>query len=249
MPILDLPSDDAPLTQGDVLKGLPLYATGANWGQSANAESLVKSPLCLVISRPCALANKDKFIVAEIERNVEDAPRDTKTFGDVRGFLDTLRDGLGTPDRFYLGQMPNYSQSGRFFARLDSLHTVKLPDRDRLPTLLRDHRIATLNPDFRRDLHRRIFSAFAALGFNDLNWYSDEDLRWLVHAGQGDAANLSSAVQKIKSEISQNVASGHSDRNQKLEKDVNKAENELQMIVANLAPYEAELARRGIPSR
>jgi hypothetical protein len=242
MPILDLPSDDAPLTQGDVLEGLPLYATGASWGERNNDAIAVKSSLCLVISRPCVVANKDSVIVAEIDHTSAGVPHEAETFEKVRAFLETLRDGLGTPDRFYLGQVPNYSQPGRFFARLDSLHTVKLPHKDQIVTLLKTRRIATLNPDFRRDLHRRVFSAFAALGFDDLNWYSDEDLRWLVQVGRQDRAKIDAQLQQQRSERLRNAASGQS--NQELDGKLAKAEEKLRITVEGLRPYEAELSKR-----
>src|SRR5882672_1100195 len=57
-----------------------------------------------------------------------------------------------------------YQPIGRYYAHLDSLHTITKPPAEPLLTFLREKRIATLTDEFRHDLHLRFFSAFASLG-------------------------------------------------------------------------------------
>ena len=60
------------------------------------------------------------------------------------------RDGGSSPDVFYLGQLPG--RSGRFCARLDSFHTIEIPEEgDQRTQFLTAHRTLTLHADFARD--------------------------------------------------------------------------------------------------
>jgi len=244
MPILNEARDDAPLTQGDVLKDIPLFATGQGWSQSGESPTKVKSPLCLVLSRPCALLHQKQIIVAAIERNTTEPPREVKIFEKVHEYLVQLRDGFDTPDRFYLGQIPGFPEPGRYFARLDSLYTLRMPPAKELPGLLAKCRIAELNADFQRDLHRRIFSAFAVLGFDDYGWYSDEDLKWLVQTGETELSQLETQIKEKESQISRNHASGTSDRNENLTREVDRLSEKLTQSRQELTPYQTELACR-----
>src|SRR5438270_576895 len=47
-------------------------------------------------------------------------------------------------------------------------------------------RADSLNHEFVRDLHLRIFGAFANLGFDDHSWLPDDDLNWLVQMGESE---------------------------------------------------------------
>lgn len=244
MPILNEVRGDAPLTQGDVLKDMPLFVTGQHWSGSDAPPTKVKSPLCLVLSRPCVAQHGEQIVVAEIGRNTAEPPKEAQGFRKVREYLVQIRDGLDTPDRFYLGQIPGFPGPGRYFARLDSLYTLKMPPAEKLSGLLAGRRIATLNVDFRRDLHRRIFSAFASLGFDDYGWYSTEDLAWLVETGETELSELQTKIGAKKSQISRNVASGTADRNVKLDEEVDSLEEQLAQSGREMAPYRAELQRR-----
>ena len=247
MPILIEASGDAPLTQGDILKDLALFATEANGGDPGSSYK-VKSPLCMVVSRPCAVLHKQQIIVAAIERVAVPLPREAKTLESVRQFLEELRDGGGTPDRFYLGQqIPNFHEEGRFFARLDSLHTVKAPPAGQLAELLRVRRIATLADDFRRDLHRRVFSAFATLGFDDFGWYPNQDLNWIIAVAEEEVSSIEKDIKEKESQISKNIAAGESSRNQSLSSEVERLRGNLTQVRGKLDPFRDERAKRGRP--
>jgi len=247
MPILIEVSDDAPLNQGDILTGISLFQTDSDWTKDGGDARQAKSPVCMVLSRPCAVLHKPQIIVAAVECIKGETPKEANTFAKVMLFLEKLRDGFGSPDRFYLGQqIPSLADTGRFFARLDSLHSVRLPQADSLPDLLRSHRVATLAEDFRRDLHRRILSAFAAMGFNDYGWYSDQDLCWLIPLGKGELKELEGKIQKMRAEIAKNVSSGEEKRNTGIRVQVDKLSKKAEEISRELEEYEQERVRRGL---
>ena len=203
----------------------------------------------MVISRPCTVFHKRQIIVAAIERFSQPPPRELNTLVKVRQFLEQLRDGFGSPDRFYLGQqIPNYPQEGRFFARLDSLHTVKLPPSEELTRVVAARRIATLSEDFRRDLHRRVFSAVEELGFADYGWYPDQDLEWLIAIGRQELSPIEKEISEKEAEIANNIASGNRDRNQGLNQAVEKLKLKAVEIRQEVGKYEAERANRGVQS-
>ena len=66
MPILETPNPDAPLTQGDILKGVVLHATSRKWDENGGRAETRGAHLSLVISRPCVAAHKSQVIVAAI---------------------------------------------------------------------------------------------------------------------------------------------------------------------------------------
>ncbi len=125
MPMTELPSPDAPLTQGDILQGVSLFATSEGWLPAGGAASRVPFKLCLVLSRPCVAAHKPKLTVAGVEKYSESVPRGVDRFDLVLEFLLGARDGREATDVFYLGQLPG--RNGRYCARLDSLHTIEVP--------------------------------------------------------------------------------------------------------------------------
>ena len=149
MPIVTTPNDDSPLNQGDILKGIRLYSTADNWddgqelGGSAQLEA--KFELCLVLSRPCVLEHKTDFIVAAVH-GIKEAPppevvqgkkRGSAEKGDlspdekveayrrVRAFLESLRDGVGRTDRFYLGRFQIFRL---LVTTRTSTHSTRLAD-------------------------------------------------------------------------------------------------------------------------
>lgn len=85
------------------------------------------SPLCMVISRPCGIAHKDDLLVAEIVKYDQSVPKGVESFEQALDFLVAQRDGIVSPDRFYLGEIPG--REGRFVARLDSLFTLSVGDK------------------------------------------------------------------------------------------------------------------------
>ena len=246
MPILRLPKNDDPLTQGDILQGLRLYATGCDWADCGSPEWLDQWDLSLVISRPCAIIHKRQILVAAVKATKEE-PQNVDTFDKVREFLTQLRDGHRRPDRFYLGQIPDRSE-GRYYAHLDSLHTVAVPARDELDEFLKHSRIATLVEEFRRDLHVRIFFAVAELGFSDFGWFSDNDLKWLVRKGREKLHEMKKELEGKQAELADIQASGAAKSGSHLENLRNNIAN-LQAKVREfeeeqMGGYEGELTRR-----
>ena len=252
MPILDAPNEDAPLSQGDVLKGLRLHSTGSDWDDQktpgGNAEWARRYELCLVLSRPCVLEHKDEFLVAPVHAVQEQSPTDVTSLAEAEHFLTNVRDGKSCPDRFYLGQIPN-SRPGRYYAHLDSIHTIAKPPADKLQQFLRNARIAALASDFVRDLHVRLFSAFASLGFDDVGWLSNHDLKWLVDWGRKDLLEGQQALQQVNASLSGMQASGEQRHPKHLKSDEERLANLEQKIAKlreKLEPYEYELqARQG----
>ncbi len=154
-------------------------------------------------------------------------------------FLTGLRDGGSSPDLFYLGQLPD--RAGRFCARLDALHTIEAPEAEGpRKDFLGERRVGALSRDFARDLHLRVFGAFASLGFDDNRWSSTEDLEWLVTRGQADLAAGQQAVLEQEALRASRSAEGA----QFHEADLANAQRRLEELRDRIAPYAEELAQR-----
>jgi hypothetical protein len=163
MPILEPARPDAPLTQGDILSGVALFATKGSWEEKGGQAAVTKSDLCLVLSRPCVAAHKKHVVVAGIAKYPDAVPKGLDSFEKVLDFLTGARDGSSSPNVFYLGQFPG--RTSRYCARLDSLHTVEVPeDAAQRAQFLSTRRVMTLDPDFARDLHLRVFGLSRAWG-------------------------------------------------------------------------------------
>ncbi|MBP3958315.1 hypothetical protein J8F10_23960 [Gemmata sp. G18] len=236
MPIVESPVLGYPLSQGDILRGVTLFLTRANGTEAA----ATKFKFCLVVSRPCVLAHKPQIIVVGVKEYSEGVPHSVNTFEKVIDFMTVQRDGDGSPDQFYLGQLPG--ESGRFCARLDSFHTIEIPTRaDARQQFVDGHRIAALSADFQRALHTRIFSAFAEMGFDDHAWPSDTDLEWLVAQGRADIKKLDGEAEQLRAAKSSHVAAG---KEFTQDGQLEKIEKNLEVLQGKVAPYEAELERR-----
>jgi hypothetical protein len=239
MPIVETAADGALLNQGDILQGITLFATNESWNDKGGTPVKAPFKMCLVVSRPCVIANKESVIVAGVEKYPDQVPKEMDTFRKVLDFLTTMRDGGTTPDVFYLGHIPG--QSGRFRAKFDSLHTIGLPplgtQRD---SFVKAQRIGTLHIDFCRALHVRLFTSFAPLGFDDDHWASDEDLKWLANAGQTELHQQEAAVSAIRTKKSSLEAQGK----QFAEKELTTAQETLDELRAEVQPYIKELERR-----
>lgn len=239
MPIIEPARPGTPLTQGDILRSVALFATKGSWDDQGGQAAVTKSDVCLVLSRPCVAAQKKHVVVAAIAKYPDAVPKGLDTFGKVLDFLTGARDGTSSPDVFYLGQFPGHN--GRFCARLDSLHTIEVPEApDQRSAFLAARRLVTLHPDFARDLHLRIFGTFASLGFEDYRWPSTEDLQWLVTQGQADIAAASLAVRQFEAQHASRGAEG----TQFKEAELTNARKRLNELQAKLLPYEQELQRR-----
>lgn len=235
MPIIESCHAKNPITQGDVLQHVPLHRTLIAEGEPKSVQS--KSPLCMVISRPCGIAHKQDLLVAEIVKYNQSVPKGVETFKHALDFLRTQRDGVGSPDCFYLGEIPN--NEGRFVARLDALFTLSVTDNSKLL----DYRIATLNADFQRDLHLRVFNAIASLGFDDVDWLPTSDLEFLKQIGDRELANLNSqAADERAAKARQEFSSSNFSA-----KKLNELEQSFASLGSAMEPYVAKLAERQRP--
>ncbi len=177
--------------------------------------------------------------MAAVAKFPDNVPKNIDNFEKVLDFLTGVRDGGSSPDVFYLGQLPG--RSGRFCARLDSFHTIEVPEeRDQRTRFLASHRTLTLHPDFARDLHLRLFGALASLGFDDHRWPSTEDLQWLVNQGQADIAAATVQVCQLETQKASRDAEG----TQFKESNLASAHEKLKKLKERLAPYERELQNR-----
>jgi hypothetical protein len=161
------------------------------------------------------------------------APADGEGAKEILEFLRTIRDGDTTPDKLYLGQIPDLGD-GRFRANLDSLHTIKVPNDVQLTAFLQRGRIGRLAQDFVRDLHIRAFRAFASLGFDDHRWMTDEDLNWLVQTARKEFAEL-------EAQLAGALAGGDVGGNKKIKDNATK---QLAKIRPLYQPYIEELESR-----
>ena len=188
MPIIEPPNAELPLNQGDVLSGIKLYVTKSI--ESAGGKDTAQhGELCMVLSRTCVAGHKKTVVVAAVDKYPISTPSGLDSFDKVHEFLKRTRDGHGTPDLFYLAQLPG--KEGKFCARFDAIFTVQIPEEAKArEQFLRDRRIGILSVDFQRDLHSRLFGAFASLGFDDHNWFSTDDLNVLVTRGVAELREL-----------------------------------------------------------
>jgi hypothetical protein len=191
------------------------------------------------------MEHKSNAVVAAIEKMADNVPRDVETFEDILGFLTDLRDGTDSPDVFYLGQIPDFD--GRFGARLDSLHTIQIPPAAEQRAFTDQKRVGRLHPDFCRDLHARIFRAFATLGFDDHCWLSTPDLRWLVSRGRQELHDAESALERAETALHAAQVQGFRNEKEKsqLEGTVSDAQTKLNAATTRLVPYKTELEKRG----
>ncbi|MFO0847199.1 MAG: hypothetical protein U0871_01385 [Gemmataceae bacterium] len=242
MPIVERPVATAPLTQGDILKGVPLFITRAAWTEKVVAHQ-APFEFCVVVSRPCAIAHKKHVTVAGIAKYPESQPKGIASFDDVLTFITGARDGLTSPDVFYLGHL-NELGNGRFCVRLDSLHQLEIPtDPEIVAKFLADKRVATLNTDFARHLHVKLFNAFASMGFDGHKWPSDTDLEWLVTQGRKDIAAQHAAVLQLQADQAAKAAEGNQ-KGAADDKNLAAAQRKLDEVTNLVRPYEEEMARR-----
>jgi hypothetical protein len=239
MPIIELANPGSPLSQGDILKDVTLFVTAELTTASTGVPQKLPHSMCLVLSRPCGIEHKESVIVASVARLKDDVPRQLDNFAKVQSFLTGLRDGLTSPDIFYLGQLPGLT--GRYGARFDNLHVIQLPlDGPDRKAFVASKRVAGLHADFTRDLHVRLFRAVASLGFDDDGWLSDADLDWLLNRGRTDLMAAQATTQElITQRASQKAKGGQFDEKQLLA-----SETTEQSISAALLPYEKEHERR-----
>jgi hypothetical protein len=263
MPILEIAETNAQLRQGDVLHGINLYATGNDWEENKGSSCLLDGfDLCMVVSRPCVLAHKSQIVVVAVRHSDEKLPKkkkesssqeesenpssnDIQSFAEIRCYLEQLRDGDRRRDRFYLGQIPDHA-AGRYYACFDSFHTCSVPPPKDLEVFLQTHRVVKLSDQFSRDLHIRLFAAFASLGFDDTTWYSTPDLEWLVHQGQAELEQEQGKLNSMKADLAKSNASGTADPGYQrgLEAQITNQTHKIEKIKTNVTPLQTEFSNR-----
>jgi len=225
MPILEIAIAASPLTQGDVLKGVDLFRTQIGETEAVHERS--KAPFCMVLSRPCAVRHKAGILVAEISKYSQSVPKEVDTLLYVERFLRSLRNGGDSPDRFYLGEIPG--EKGRFIANLDAVFTVCATEQ----SVLASKRIAALNRDFQRDLHVRLFNSVASLGFDDVDWLTDNDLDLVLTVGRRELSILGSQLADADAASARQAFGGQ--RSDESVRD--KLRKQIDELEKSLAPY------------
>lgn len=241
MPILQSVEHGAPLRQGDLLKGVPLTAIGAD-GTPMDIEGLA-----LIVSRDCATLHRENIMVARVATLKLELPKfedELENPFDVgRHFLDNqLRRGTEQPDRFYLGEIPNQPNT-RHIVHLDSLHVVnRMFAQSKNVT-----RVAGLEASFRRDLQVRLVQTFSRTGFDDHTWYSDADLRYLVGAGKTQLGILTKEVGEATTKLEiAHAQQGKTKHIEGLEERLKKCQQKVEDFSTTLAPYIQEMKNRGL---
>ena len=130
--------------------------------------------------------------------------------------------------------------------RLDSMHTIQFPPAKDLRAFTDEKRVGRLHGDFVRDLHTRIFQAFATLGFDDDRWMSTEDSKWAVAQGKKELLDAEAVVQTARIALVAAEAQGFQSPNAKqaLEANITAAQAKLDQLRSRVEPYEIELASR-----
>lgn len=245
MPVLVPVHDDAPLSQGDLLGDVHLYITGADGGPTETG----RHKFGLVISRPCAAANREMVLVAGVETFSVPLPKDladrVKTVRQLARLFAEVRDADGS-DAMYLGELPGSTDGKRYAARLDFVATLSVPDGAARAGWIDSHRVGRLEPSFRRDLHTRFFLAVAKQGFDDESWYSDEDLDFIVSFGDARLGEAQQAERQAKLDIQQAKAAGDYARKRRgLDKALTDASKRVEAAGTELVGFKAEQAQRG----
>ena len=252
MPILVASDGHQALTQGDVLKDLTL-AFGADEGPSVARETDG-----LVISRPCVAVRRPFVQVAMVKplsvnlTEILKGPRDAQgkssraTLDQVRRRSSAIRDGDEAEhrDRFYLGSLPGSQQ--RVAAYLDRVFLVEVPTVDKLrATWTQKHRQARLAPSFQDDLRFRLFQAFSRQGFDDHQWYDDEDLELIITHGETILADERAGEYQAQCALGAAQGDGLAPKRvRSLQDAVASAEKRRAATEALLAPYREERERR-----
>lgn len=258
MPIVVPASADAPLCQGDILKGVPFAVTGVDYKFGADT----RASFMLVLSRPCKALRDERITVAPVipfrmpveqlrslrertqqQKDASKRPEPKADLDALRRFLDAIRDGGNTSDLFYLGPL-NPGTEERFAAELISFSTVMLPkEAAERSAWIQRHRVATLSIEFARDLHARLFMAFARLGFEDHEWLPSADLEMLINEGQAEVAARQTEVAAMVSAVQVGDATG-APVNDGVKKEVVTRKQALAKAEGELAPFVAERAAR-----
>ncbi|MBN2295613.1 MAG: hypothetical protein JXM70_24495 [Pirellulales bacterium] len=238
MPIIEPPGQSQQLSQGDILSDVNLFVTKHGWESNGGEYKKYSSEFCLVLSRPCVLEHKPTVVAAKIAKFPDIVPKDANSFKKIKDLLEFMRDGGESPDIFYLGQLPG--REGRFCARFDAIFTLQVPSEPDQWSQFLEKRIGSLNSDFVRDLHIRLFTAFARLGFQDVCWLSDQDLAWLVKTAEADILKAKAELASAKAEQEKLSSAGKQSQQGSIET----LEAKVLSLTNSVQPYLDERSRR-----
>jgi len=235
---------ELPLQQGDVLADIETYYSDYTGGSDDRTATEGEGSV-LVLSRPCKAIRSDLILVAPIVAKQLDGVMDEQSFDDLKEFFEGIRDGLSEADTFYLGNL-GPDEKKRYAAKLDRIRTIKIPvDAEARRAFSGTHRSHRLNPEFQRDLHLRIFRSFASLGFDDEEWWPDEDLRLIVNSGKARIAALEAEVAKNLDERGRLEVGGVKEKRLNACDEATKGSRErLEALRKQVGPLSEELERR-----
>lgn len=226
MPIIEGVDPDEGFTQGDIFVAVPLFATGEDGTATSQGECD-----CILLSRPCKSVRAENLTVCKIfQLQEQKAPKKPPGLKFLKEVITGLRDGQDI-GYFYLGQLPD--RRGRFAANFAEVYTVHR-------NCLRGNRVGRLTPAFAKDLHLQLFRSFASLGFSDFTWWSDEDLKCLVVAGEAEVKHTEAEIASLGAAVSYAEASGN-DR-----PDLGDLDGKLAKQQREVEQYRKELNRRGL---
>lgn len=187
MPLLVTPEFDAPLSQGDILRGTVLHLTNS----SGVPLERTKPDFLLVLSRNCNSIRDEHVIVSPVVRTTMEFSADNEEYEKLRRELEVYRNGYSRPDRLYLG---NIDGQVRYSAHLDEFYMIEIPTGGERSAFVSRARVRTLSSEYLFDLHARIFICFSRRGFDDGDWFCDADLELLVRAGNAKRSRLESEL-------------------------------------------------------
>ena len=245
MGLVDPDPGQGPLAQGDIIKDVVMHTT------TLDGRSKAIKDRALVISRNCNAARESTILVAAIVQFKSQALVDIETFrlDDMRRRLCALRDGDGTPDTFYLGQLDHTDT--RYCAKLNSIFTIELHNHEAQASdrrnWIQERRIARLTSDHRRHLHQRILGAVSPEGFEDVEWLCDADLAVLIDAGHAEYVRLESAKSEENQAIHKISFTGNPQDARNLKsrgEKVRKIEGSQDALNDLLRPFDNEWHRR-----
>jgi hypothetical protein len=240
MPILKPAQSDAELRQGDVLCDVIRYLADYR----DNAAPAAEKGHVIVVSRPCNALRAQRIVVAPLKKRSLADLKEAKDISELLDAYTAIRDGDGTPDSFYVGELE--PGSDRYFAKLDELSTVLVPVGPHERRKFTDeHRKFHLDNEFVRDLHVRIFRAFGSLGFDDDTWWSDEDLSYVMQRGDADEGSISSEIAQLRARITTlQIAEGAQKEQKQVEASLAACEGKREKLRALLEPLRAESSKR-----
>lgn len=234
--ILPVNNDD-PLSQGDVIKGPKIIKWSVDGPEEIDVTAVV------VVSRDCRCVlrqgsgsndNNNSIIVAPIQE-IQDLTVGLKKliadsddgFDKTAELLRDLRDGLSTPDSFYIGELPNERRTTKYRVHLGLVANIYIST---MISYLPDGRVGRLSQEFIALMCQKMYGSICKVGFDDYRWHSDNDLLILHLAAKTDLANL------IQTEVSKQRDLENTRANPKTpDKEITKKEEAVEDVRRKLA--------------